>query len=95
MTDITLEIAMTWVEDTPGDFNRIVVIQYDSGLAYTQRQWIWFSEVAATLEDDVGLTLDVDYIEYEDGAQSKLADSFTIRVKAEEHYTMLKLHYGA
>jgi hypothetical protein len=88
----TLEIVMTWYERHVSDFNVVVVLDNIGDLYSIERQWEWLVD---TLLVDVGLELDDDYIDYTEEGHHITSNSFTIRVKHEEHYTMLKLHYGA
>jgi hypothetical protein len=92
MTSPTLEIVMNWHEAHISDFNIVVVLDNIGDLCSIERQWAWLVD---TLLVDVGLELDDDYIEYIEEDRHITSNSFTIRVNHMEHYTMLKLHYGA
>ena len=88
-----LDIKTSWLESGTSPFNRVVVLKYSVPYRITAMNYI-----TRTLYDELGLNENVDYtfdlgrdnfINY-GHASSGLA---TIRLKEEEHFIMLKLHY--
>lgn len=88
-----LRIQTTWLENHVSAFNRVVVFDFDP-----LQDSIPYDYIAGMLHDDLGLNETIDYVfdpfertrEY---SPPSTDGRVTIRVKEEEHFIMLRLHY--
>lgn len=88
--EIQLGVNTTWLESTESEFHRVVVLtvkNYDIDL-------FSYECVVDKLKNDIGLTLDADYVYIKTMVET--ADNtlmVMIRMRNEEQFVMLQLHY--
>lgn len=87
-----MKILTTWLESDVTDFHRVVVLDVVGGITAVAGDIM-----SGILFDDLGLQEHTDYI-FDSTVNSRVSahdNRIVIRVKEEEHFIMLKLHYDS
>jgi len=100
--DLQLTIETTWLEQSDSKYNRVVVLNYTSSAHDPQRLNL-AGLVREKLEYDIGIKHQIDYVfshmarghtRYILGMAIAEDQRVVIRLKDEEHFVILKLHYA-
>ena len=95
MGDTKLNIETTWLESGDTQFHRVIV--FDAPTTIINATVLLRDTVAHTLYADLGLYENADYV-FDSIMNTWFTNPTTratIRVKEEEHFVMLKLHYDS